>query len=312
MPLLKEGVRERGMGMKLREPQVPQLRIVAVGGLGNQLFSVALGLYLLRQQGRAVVLQVASHGFGNISHGSSAIEEFNFDRRLNFVIENQLMSATRLLRTKVLSSFVVSKLFKSWRAVREEKIRDSWSQLAAAGPNLEITGLYQTQQYLMELQESGLMLELRPTIVDEGFDRILEKVSCNDTFCIHIRRGDYLTASGAETLKEEYFEAALDTLGADSNSTVLAFSDSPEGIHEEFKRLQEKYNFTVVDWDGRASNVISIMSQASNLVMSNSTFSWWAAATGRLDKRVAYPAGWKDSLMRANWVAIGAATESGY
>jgi hypothetical protein len=152
------------------------------------------------------------------------------------------------------------------------------------------------------------MLELRPSKISTTLGRLEKLVEKNKTFLLHLRRGDYLKPSIQGALPIGYYLRGLEALGAKPADTLILLSDSPEIAAKEFSGSGYK-NILVVGIDVdplTAPESLWLASCARNLVMSNSTFSWWAAATGYLGKRVAFPGGWNDYIMEKSWTRIEA------
>lgn len=107
----------------------------------------------------------------------------------------------------------------------------------------------------------------------------ISELSEHKYITLHLRRGDYQAAShkGTVIASIEYARRAIFTLRNSGNDDpICVFSDSPEFIVDELKNLNE--NIFVVDNSKLTSGIGTIiaMSLGSALIMSNSSFSWWA------------------------------------
>lgn len=115
---------------------------------------------------------------------------------------------------------------------------------------------------------------------------------------IHFRRGDLLNYSDSMgILENDYFlraiELAFDDLKA--RIKVIVLTDDKELGDETFLHVADEiYGPEEIDeWQG-----LSIMSQASFVITSNSTFSWWGALLASINGGAAYiPSPWF-----SNWV----------
>lgn len=125
---------------------------------------------------------------------------------------------------------------------------------------------------------------------------------------LHVRRGDLLTQTQgfqpALTVDApDYYRTALDVIDPMGVMAVVVFSDDPEWCkanqHEAFGREVEVWHGTPrshvpseyrrqkpKDWVD-----LTLMSQFDHLIMSNSTFAWFAAWL-RPDRDVLYPSLW--------------------
>lgn len=117
---------------------------------------------------------------------------------------------------------------------------------------------------------------------------------------IHVRRGDYLnptTAAYHGLCSDDYFEAGLAHIQAEQseNLPVVMFTDQPDSVSQ---RLHGLSHFVLgPDADAHESVDLWAMAHASGLVMSNSSFSWWAAYLGeQADRAVVAPRPWFKAL----------------
>ncbi len=146
---------------------------------------------------------------------------------------------------------------------------------------------------------------------------------------INLRRGDYVTCRFA--LPVSYYRNALESLQGRGFENVIIVSDD-RAVESLYCDLLEREGFTCTTAsriDGvalghrpdriadAAVRDLLLIAQARNLVMSNSTFCWWAAVLndhwhrGSHDRAVVFPAGWlgaecdyTDDLKRDSWVAV--------
>jgi len=126
---------------------------------------------------------------------------------------------------------------------------------------------------------------------------------------VHVRRGDLLTQTPgfqpALTVDApDYYRTALDVLDPMGVLPVVVFSDDPpwcaENQLEVFGRKvevrqtkprshipREYRNQPAMDWID-----LTLMGQFDNLIISNSTYGWWAAWLNTSAKNVLYPDLW--------------------
>ena len=120
---------------------------------------------------------------------------------------------------------------------------------------------------------------------------------------LHVRRGDYLNPSTAAyhgVCSDEYFARGLELLQSQQAEQlpVVMFTDQPDAVSERVHALTE----FVLGPDASTHESVDLwaMSHASGLVMSNSSFSWWAAFLGeRADRAVVAPQPWFKALSTA-------------
>ena len=149
------------------------------------------------------------------------------------------------------------------------------------------SGYYQSERYFSKY--SKLIKELfGPT--PEFVDRIeteLPMVFSNKITVIHVRRGDYLRLPNYHpTISPEYVYEAVKQI-PQTDYYFIASDDiqwCKENINLPNKVFIEKYNSYESLW---------LLSLCHNFVISNSSFSWWAAyLSNNPDKKVIAPETW--------------------
>ncbi len=113
---------------------------------------------------------------------------------------------------------------------------------------------------------------------------------------VHVRRGDYLQHPGKHpVVSEEYLSKAIKYFQDLGYKKFSFFSDDPLWCSRfvENQESLKQAGYYMFHEQGPAIKDMAIMSQGEHQIMSNSTFSWWAAYLNpNPDKIVIYPARW--------------------
>jgi len=172
--------------------------------------------------------------------------------------------------------------------------------------NVSLYGFFQTEKYFKHIEDeirqdfkfnSSIQGECKP-IVDEVLDQ--------SPIALHIRRGDFLINSGNHhNLSLEWYEEALSKF--DPDREVVLFTDDPFWACSQELFKPDRFLLS----DGNSSyHDLYLMTQCSDFIIANSTFSWWGAwlaNTGRviapskwfgpnnahLNTKDLYPSGWE-------------------
>ncbi len=135
---------------------------------------------------------------------------------------------------------------------------------------------------------------------------------------VHVRRGDYLRMSTTAVhglCSDGYFLNGLEVLKRASGEAlpIVLFTDQPAAVSERILARAA----LVMGADPNSHEVFDLlaMSAAEGLVISNSSFSWWAAfLADRSDRPVVAPRPWlkagdiaASDLLLPNWLTLGAA-----
>ena len=152
--------------------------------------------------------------------------------------------------------------------------------------NFSTYGFFQTEKYFQHCaDEVRNQFTFKKKIVDECKE-IVE--SCfNDPISLHIRRGDFLINSDNHYNQSlDYYEEALKKF--DANRQVVIFSDDPDWCMEQALFADDRF---IVSQAAGPYHDLYMMTQCSDFIIANSTFSWWGAWLANTG-RVIVPSKW--------------------
>jgi hypothetical protein len=184
--------------------------------------------------------------------------------------------------------------------------------LARVRAGMDIFGYFQSYKYFYELRDKPKPL-LASCLQILG-EAELENVDLENSIALHIRRGDYVAHK--ETyglLSTEYYESALAAMDV-NKELVLIFSDD---IEEAKIVLENSRYFEQMIFVPEISTIsaFSLISGCGAIIISNSTFSYWAAMFSKEFTRVISPEKWYRSmedpreLLPPNWLRIASSWE---
>lgn len=131
--------------------------------------------------------------------------------------------------------------------------------------------------------------------LDEKNRELLKIVDGDDIVAVHIRRGDYLMAENigmyGGICTEKYYSQAMKFIEERiGNPRYIFFSDDSRYVKEHY---YEKAAI-IVDWNtGKQSFYdMFLMSQCKNMILANSTFSYWAARLNNKSGIICCPNKW--------------------
>lgn len=261
-----------------------KITIPLVGGLGNQLFQIAAGEYLASKTRRAVVYSpVMLHSFFSRSNTVRAFD--SRDLLLDKEINNDKTIALRIqLHARLKTSFLLSEFDDTLQTFSSVDHKTSL-----------LTGYFQNHSMVDSAKEKILnrFENIEKNIVVASHDR-------KGSIAVHIRYGDYRTNQQARTFhgltSMSYFVSAVALLESQANyKNIMIFSDEPNVAVPEFLAAYRGLLPVTIHnpTESTLSNLI-YMSKSSALVMSNSSFSWWAAWLGSIGEscNVVAPTPW--------------------
>lgn len=282
------------------------------GGIGNQLFIYAAGIAYANSSGKKVKFLVQDPNVGD--HKDSDIRELNLDGHFVQVshIDRKVNFRKKLTQTSVLTS----KIFRIWTSSKSgydpellslEKIRS-------------VDGNFQTFRYAQSLRfhEGYKNFNIRnPSGKFLSFMQVLDQ---GNTVALHVRRGDYSKyKSKFGLLNEKYFASVLEEICSNTEGelNIFVFSDDLEEARSviKFEHSKAKIHFLDDLNSLSAAETLVLMSIPKNIIISNSTFSWWAAFLGQKEKLVFVPDPWfksksvPEDLIPLRWVRVPAIWE---
>lgn len=264
------------------------------GGIGNQLFQFAAGLSYASISEKHLVFDISKIGSGTSKRTENIFDYFS-------VIGPDAINYS--ITSSSVPKFVDSVVYRfKPAAYLESKLRNVYSSpvigfdenLYNASKSSHFRGYFQSHKYIDNLQELGMRISFRENEYSEAHANLLNHIDFQNDVAIHFRRGDYLNHSSTiGLLGSEYFRKAL--LHFKPNTRVYVFSDE-DLLPTEFSQ-GSRFVRTPEMLAENSVETLSLLSKFENLIISNSTFSWWAASLGSESKNVVYPDPWFRSLM---------------
>ncbi|MCE0486001.1 alpha-1,2-fucosyltransferase [Ornithinimicrobium sediminis] len=162
-----------------------------------------------------------------------------------------------------------------------------------------VRGYFQSPSYFRGHEESvrarvtGLLTSMLTARGRELLDDLTEDSS---SVAVHIRRGDYTTATNAQVhgvLSRHYYEEALELVQATGHHRRVWFSDDLVWVRENLARPGDL--LCPPDVTTSAGGEIRLMAACSSRIIANSSFSWWGGWLGdpsTEEQPVVAPATW--------------------
>lgn len=282
-----------------------------MGGLGNQLFIYFAGQYFQREVGFDVVYLNSKQSKG-VFRQESSLFSFQIEHGAND--DDLSRSGISLIRRFYQSGVpilgpLLKGLVKSHVYAPKDVGFDSSIRNIKSGQYVH--GYFQTHKYVDSLFPQGIpALLLRKT--SPWLGSMLYEMNLVKPIVVHVRRGDFRNLSNTMgLLAKEYYVAGLETLlSVLGDRPVWVFSDEIHEVKSEMHGwLPDSALFVEQPLSSNAAEGLVLMSQSQGMVMSNSTYSWWAAKLG-VNKHVVTPEkwfrAWQDpiDLQPIDWVRV--------
>ena len=251
--------------------------VILKGGLGNQLFQVAVALWMRDQYQFEVHLRRPEWRLRSPTHARRAevdARAFNLSWETRSPLKSFLDGTVRDGRRIVLED--------GWALPRAER----------AVKHLEIEGYFQNIELLSVIREKMLPILARDVSERENEPFVGVHLRMND-YLIHATRSVHGVTDPAWALKRAC-ELAHDL----SIKRIVIFTDSPAIVLKYLQRTSGRDY--VMDDSENPWALMMRMSRARGFVMGNSSLSWWSALLCgmREDSRVLFPTPWLSRLGR--------------
>ncbi|CAN7497842.1 alpha-1,2-fucosyltransferase [Arthrobacter sp. LjRoot14] len=211
--------------------------------------------------------------------------------------------------------FGLSRRTKSLRVYREESFAYS-AEINKIVPGTTIFGYFQSPRYFESIADRIAELISNCPVTSEE-QQVFEGLRNSGRATVHVRRGDYMTTHTQAVhgvTSSNYFERGLGLISRISSvDQATAFSDEPDVAQDELGHLPN-LDFFTENSALSGINTIKAMSLGSGMVMSNSSFSWWAAwlMARRGSHTIIAPRPWMSSgesaadLLGSDWLTLDA------
>ena len=244
--------------------------VVLQGGLGNQLFQIALGKHILEKvKPNKVVYLDCTKNFKQVhnSHSSNlfSLSLFRVPKWQHLII--------RLIISRLASFFprlvhyVEDKNFDYDRITKDNSVlslhNGYWQKLRIAHAILP-----DLSKCLVSLYPNSDLCNL--------YSRTSKYMPQNPILAVHIRRGDFFRDSNSihAVCSLDWYTRAIDFyLSKNNNANVIIFSDDVAWVNS----IEFLSKFIVFAEPVHDEEVLAYMSSADDFIISNSTFSYWAS-----------------------------------
>lgn len=276
-----------------------------IGGLGNQMFQYAFAIVLKSENPFEKVLIDTSHFhylFFNHWRGSHLHNGYEIDiifpnANLKHASFFQLIKVTWFVPNYVISR-IVRKLFPLRKTEIIQKRHDIFRyqpEVLSIHGNRYYEGNWESVNYYIKYRNliQNIFSHDKPDVENSQY---IEMIKSTESVGIHIRRGDYLKYpkyQGICTL--EYYKKAIDDIILDGKSHIFyIFSNDISWCEKNIKQLVQGQSVIMINnnkgnlsyWD------MFLMTYCKDLIIANSSFSWWGAFLNNRNGRVYAPQRW--------------------
>jgi len=261
------------------------------GGFGNQLFQFAISKKFEIIRNYQIIPDF--NFYKNYKLHKNYIQYINFKHCgvISFL-------SSSFFPTKFLFLFKKYLAFFSYKFVKEKDTLDyinfynfNYKKIYLDGYWQNIKYFYEIESQIKNLLNHFLKKNKKKFLVKKNFYKTKKNI-----VMIHLRLKDYKNTSNVNKhglLSIHYYFRAIKILNQKkSNNKFIIFSDEVNLAKKKFAYLKEKIFF---DEKNLLDPVTTMyyMTKCNDFIISNSTFSWWAAYLSKsINKNIIYPINW--------------------
>lgn len=288
------------------------------GGLGNQLFQYAAGQFIASIGTHSVNYEISR--LGKFHDGSEIASLLDFSQ---CTITPKSWGNTPILLTRFHRFFAMR--FEIYRKVSERFSLGYFSPVVGYDPSLEgikrsnkIHGYFQSRIYAEVVRES-VRSEISRKTRTKKMLALIEESELSNPVMVHIRRGDYLShRKTIGVLSYKYFDSAIKKASeGDLTRPIWVFTDNKVQALKLISEVDIRVTRLFDETDGLdAIQTLKLMATGMSIVISNSTFSWWAAFLSSSETKIIHPSEWyrgieaPGALIPSHWFPVKSSWEN--
>lgn len=259
------------------------------GGLGNQLFQYFYGISLNYNNTNCKTKFLR----GYTKKGQIGIESV-FDISIDYITKKEILKNYNvILLNKYLTSIYVKLIKKKILFNKQFKIDYENQILKNNLSQYYHHGYWQSEEYFTYPDEIIKKLKFKKEL---NLNKILNISNDISTIAVHIRRADYLDESNKKiftTLDDNYFLEEIKKMQKNFKKNIfIFFTDDYDWVKIKFINTNINKIF-ISEFNLNSSDEFQLMSQCDHFIISNSTFSWWAAYLSKnTSKKISFPRQW--------------------
>lgn len=277
-----------------------------IGGLGNQMFQYAFALSLKKKFPNEEVLIDTSHfnyifikkwGASNLHNGYELENVFPNATQVKKATALQLMRVTWYM-PNYLFSRVIRKYLPKRKTEFVQKNYESFyyfPEVFERDTNTYYEGVWEAIQYMTPAREEIINAFAHPT-PDTYNNEYIGKMELENSVGIHVRRGDYQYMPAFKGICElDYYKKAINEIASDGlPHAYYIFSNDMTWCEENLRPLigDNKIVFVTENTGSKSCWDMFLMTYCKDLIIANSSFSWWGAFLNTRGGRVIAPSKW--------------------
>lgn len=269
-----------------------------VGGLGNQMFIYAFSVALRETFKQEILVDTHYYKSFKFHQGLEISKVFGVELK-EAKVKDILKLAWYFPNYWV--DFHLLKYLPRRKTMQGELSRGAYNEaIFHDSSDKYYDGYWQNCEFFNKFKDVIVKeLTFKPELSGQNQDMLNQILLDKNSVCIHVRRGDYLNNWRYKGLCGlDYYAKAIEYIQSKVQHPVYyLFSDDIEYLEKNICPLLNGAEYKVVNWNRGADSYIDmqLMSSCKNMIIANSSFSWWAAYLNKRNPIVLAPEKWLNS-----------------
>lgn len=285
-----------------------------IGGLGNQMFQYAIARNLAEKNGDILKLDIFE--FDTYPDRTYSLYPFNIQNNIASLKEVNRFGVRHLqVWKKVIHKMLFNLEIGKKGYIKEKKFGFDPAILQLSG-DIYLDGFWQSEKYFKDIENIIRKEFTFNSNISNSHSDLQEKIECSNSIGIHFRRGDYAFKSSASIkfgiCSNAYYQKAINSIVAViKNPLFIVFSDDAKWVKNNFIIKHPNIFISDVIPNNSDWNELMLMSYCKHNIISNSSFSWWAAWLNKNKKKIVIaPSPWfninrsESDLIPGNWFKL--------
>lgn len=271
------------------------------GGLGNQLFQYAFGVYLSKLYKSSVYLDKFLLENHHLNDTPRQYELGAYALSSNLLTESE-RKKFKILNPSLMTRFLAIRNIKLLNVsyINEDEYEEGRRSFYSDSI-LVVQGFWQNVNYVEQVRNDMRDLFYSYQTSNQNLKEIISKFKNSSSVAIHVRRGDYVSNAGAAKFHAlcdmSYYKRAIEKIKTVVTAPIFyIFTDDASWVDGQFQGLNINYEIISSSYLFNHHDELFAMAHCKHNIIANSSFSWWGAwANKNLDKFVIAPKIWHKS-----------------
>ena len=270
------------------------------GGLGNQMFQYAFACSVKDYTRLPIFFATDFYNVSKSHNGFELQSVFNIPE--NIISSKEITSQLGVVfsQPKIRRLLAINNLkyLRPKNFIYEEQYQANLSIYKLIHDRAYIHGYWQSYKYFTNIEHTIRKKFEFKNSIDGYAAHLMSLIKSTQSVSVHIRRGDYLTNKKAALVhghcEIQYYHQAINLIANSyPGATFFVFSDDPNWASENIKTIRKDIYIVSGNTQEKSFIDMLLMSSCNHNIISNSTFSWWAAWLNKnLKKTVIAPKRW--------------------